>query len=161
MATDVNVTNSSVPVDNAAGQTVDVTVSNASIAVTSGSTLDVNITDTSINTRPSTANAASVTVNTSGAITNTELVAPAGGTQLIVTDIIFSNGGTAGDFTLESKNSTGPAYVALINKTYLAVNGGIVVNFTCPLVLTSGLGLSYSTTSTTTHSITVNYYTVT
>ena len=106
MATDVNVTNSSVPVDNAAGQTVDVTVSNASIAVTSGSTLDVNITDTSINTRPSTANAASVTVNTSGAITNTELVAPAGGTQLIVTDIIFSNGGTAGDFTLESKNST-------------------------------------------------------
>ena len=155
MATDVNVTNSSLPVDNVSGQTVAVTVSNASIPVTSASTLNVDIQDTSVNTRPSVANVAKVSNTYSAAQTTTSLVAASAGTQLIVTDLVFSNGATAGDFILQDTAST-----TLLEKTYLAANGGIVLNLTCPIVVTADLGLQFTSTTVTTHTITVFYYTV-
>ena len=156
MATDVNITNSSVPVDNASGQTVAVTVDNASIPVTSASTLNVDIQDTSVNTRPSVANVAKVSnTYTSAQTTGTSLVAASAGTQLIVTDLVFSNGATAGDFILQDTTPT-----TLLEKTYLAANGGIVLNLTCPIVVTADLGLQFTSTTVTTHTITVFYYTV-
>ena len=155
MATDVNITNSSVPVDNASGQTVAVTVDNASIPVTSASTLNVDIQDTSVNTRPSVANVAKVSNTYSAAQTTTSLVAASAGTQLIVTDLVFSNGATAGDFILQDTTPT-----TLLEKTYLAANGGIVLNLTCPIVVTADLGLQFTSTTVTTHTITVFYYTV-
>ena len=155
MATDVNVTNSSLPVDNVSGQTVAVTVSNASIPVTSASTLNVDIQDTSVNTRPSVANVAKVSNTYSSAQSATSLVAADPGTQLIVTDLVFSNGATAGDFILQDTTPT-----TLLEKTYLAANGGIVLNLTCPIVVTADLGLQFTSTSVTTHTITVFYYTV-
>jgi len=134
---------------------VAVTVSNASIPVTSASTLNVDIQDTSVNTRPSVANVAKVSNTYSSAQGATPLVAASAGTQLIVTDLVFSNGATAGDFILQDTTPT-----TLLEKTYLAANGGIVLNLTCPIVVTADLGLQFTSTSVTTHTITVFYYTV-
>ena len=155
MATDVNITNSSLPVDNVAGQTVAVTLSNASIPVTSASTLNVDIQDTSVNTRPSTANVGRVSNQYDVAQADTSLIAaPGAGVQIVVTDVIFSNGATAGDFVLLDSDDTN-----LLQKVYLAVNGGIVMNLTCPIILTANKGLHFTSTTVTTHSITVLYYT--
>lgn len=85
------------------------------------------------------------------------IAAPADATQSIyITDIIISNGATAGDILIEE--DTGGAKTVKIPKLYCAVNGGAVSNFTTPIKITAGKNVGFTSTTVTTHTILINYY---
>lgn len=95
--------------------------------------------------------------NNSTAQTNNELVAaPGAGLSLYITDIVVSNGATAGSIRLVEDTAGTP--VIIMNELYMAVNGGAVMQFKTPLKLTANKNLGYTSTSVTTHTITVSGY---
>lgn len=89
-----------------------------------------------------------------GAQTNTSLVAaPGAGLSLYITDIVFSNGATAGIITLlDGSGGTEKA------GGYFAINGGMVWPINTPIKLTANTALCLTSTSVTTHKVTVNGY---
>ena len=94
----------------------------------------------------------------SSAQTDTEVVAaPGAGTSLYITDIVVSNGATAGTVTFEE--DTASAKTKKLATLYLAVNGGAVMNFKTPIRCTAAKNFGVTSTSCTSHSITVNGYT--
>ena len=96
--------------------------------------------------------------NVAEAQTNTELVAaPGAGLSLYITDVIISNGATAGNVKLVESTADSP--LDIIEVGYFAINGGFVSNFQTPLKLTANKNLGYTSVSCTTHSITVSGYT--
>lgn len=100
----------------------------------------------------------SASENHSSAQTNNELkAAPGAGLSLYVTDVIISNGATAGDIKLVRDTSGTP--VDILENLYVAVNGGAVINFTTPIRLPANINLGFTSTTVTTHSITVNGFT--
>jgi len=86
--------------------------------------------------------------------TNTSLkAAPGAGLSLYITDIIISNGATAGIITiLDGSGGTEKA------GGYFAVNGGMVCSFKTPIKLTADTALCLTSTSVTTHRVTINGY---
>lgn len=99
----------------------------------------------------------SATDNQSSAQTNKELIAaPGAGLYLYLTDIIISNGATAGSIKLVEKTGT-PADIAEL--MYFAINGGCVINLETPIKLSVNENLGYTSVDCTTHSITVVGYT--
>lgn len=80
--------------------------------------------------------------------------APGASLSLYVTDIIVSNGATAGNITLLD-GSGGTVLIEL----YAAINGGAVVNLRTPIRLTANTALCITSTTVTTHSVTVTGYT--
>jgi len=95
--------------------------------------------------------------NVAEAQTNTELVAtPGAGLSLYITDVIISNGATAGNVKLVESTASSP--LDIIEVAYLAINGGFVANFQTPLKLTANKNLGYTSVSCTTHSVTVAGY---
>jgi hypothetical protein len=86
--------------------------------------------------------------------TNTSLVsAPGAGLSLWITDIIISNGATAGNITLLD-GSGGTVVLEL----YPAINGGLTHSFRNPIKLTANTALCVTSTTVTTHSVTVTGY---
>ena len=95
--------------------------------------------------------------NQSTAQTNTELVAtPGANLSLYITDIIISNGATAGNVKLVESTADTP--LDIVEVEYFAVNGGLASNFQTPLKLTANKNLGYTSVDVTTHSITVSGY---
>lgn len=99
----------------------------------------------------------SVSANYAVAQTNTELkAAPGAGLSLYITDVVCSNGATAGN--MKFVEATGAA-VDKIEVMYFAINGGAALHFVTPIKLTANVNLGITSVTSTTHSVTVNGYT--
>lgn len=89
--------------------------------------------------------------------TDKELVAtPGSGLSLYITDIIVSNGATAGTILFEE--DTASAKTVKVPKLYLGVNGGAVMNFKTPIKITANKNFGFTSATVTTHDILVNGY---
>lgn len=87
--------------------------------------------------------------------TNTTVkAAPGAGLKLYITDIVISNGVTAGNITLLD----GSGGTVLI-EDYPAITGGLTLNLRTPISLTANTLLAITSTTVTTHSVTVCGYT--
>lgn len=86
--------------------------------------------------------------------TNASVVAaPGASLSLYITDIIISNGATAGNITLLD-GSGGTVVLEL----YPAANGGLAHSFRNPIKLTANTALCITSTTVTTHTVTVTGY---
>jgi hypothetical protein len=93
--------------------------------------------------------------NQSTAQTNTALkAAPGAGLSLYITDIIVSNGATAGNIKFVEDTAGTP--VDKVEVMYFAVNGGAVIPLRTPIKITANKDFGYTSVSVTTHSITVS-----
>lgn len=93
----------------------------------------------------------SVSNDYASAQTNTSLKgAPGAGLKLYITDVIISNGATAGNITLLD-GSGGTVKLEL----YPGVNGGLAHPFRTPIALTANTALCLTSTTVTTHSVTI------
>lgn len=96
--------------------------------------------------------------NHSSAQTNNALkAAPGSGLSLYITDIIISNGATAGTVKLVEDTGGTPADIA--GPYYFAANGGMSKKFATPLRLTADKDLGFTSTVVTTHTVTISGYT--
>lgn len=96
----------------------------------------------------------SASADYASAQTNTTVkAAPGAGLKLYVTDVIVSNGATAGNITLLD-GSGGTVLLEL----YPAINGGLTHSFRTPIALTANTLLAITSTTVTTHSVTVSGY---
>ena len=79
--------------------------------------------------------------------------APGANLSLYITDAIISNGATAGNITLlDGSGGT------VLLECYPAINGGLTHSFRNPLRLTANTLLAITSTTVTTHSVTVTGY---
>jgi hypothetical protein len=83
----------------------------------------------------------------------TVVAAPGAGLSLYITDIIISNGATAGNITLLD-GSGGSVLLEL----YPAINGGVAHSFRNPIKLTANTLLAITSSTVTTHAVTVTGY---
>lgn len=89
--------------------------------------------------------------------TNNQLkAAPGANLSIYITDIIFSNGATAGSIKLVEDEGGTPAQIT--QTVYMAINGGAVMNFTTPKRLTANKSLGFTSTTVTTHSVEIHGY---
>lgn len=96
-----------------------------------------------------------VSADYASAQTNTSLKsAPGAGLKLYITDVIVSNGATAGNVTL--LNGSGGA---VLLELYPGVNGGMAMPFRTPIALSANTALCITSTTVTTHSVTICGYT--
>ena len=96
------------------------------------------------------------TDNQSSAQTDTELEAtPGAGLSLYVTDLVISNGATAGSIKIVEDTASA---VDRIESMYFGINGGAAIHFKTPIKLTANKNLGYTSVSVTTHSVTVSGY---
>jgi hypothetical protein len=82
--------------------------------------------------------------------TNHSLIAATGSaaTSLYITDIMISNGATAGDVKLlDGSGGT------VLWQVYLAINGGCAIQLQTPIKLTANTALCFTSTSVTTHTV--------
>lgn len=92
--------------------------------------------------------------NNATAQTNNEIIAAAGASTCnCITDVVISNGATAG--TVKIVEDTAGTPVDLIEIVYVAINGGAVMNFTTPLCGSANKNIGYTSATVTTHSVTV------
>lgn len=80
--------------------------------------------------------------------------APAAGLSLYITDILISNGATAG--TVSLLDGSGGTVLMLL---YLGINGGCAPSFKTPIKLTAATALCLTSVTCTTHTITIVGYT--
>lgn len=93
-----------------------------------------------------------VSADYASAQTNTTVkAAPGAGLKLYITDVVISNGATAGNITLLD-GSGGTVLLEL----YPAVNGGMTHSFRNPIALTANTLLAITSTTVTTHSVTIS-----
>jgi hypothetical protein len=98
------------------------------------------------------------TDNQSIAQTNTALkAAPGAGLSLYITDIIISNGATAGNVKIVEDTSGIP--VDIIEVMYFAINGGMSKKFRTPIRASANVDIGYTSVTSTTHSVTISGYT--
>lgn len=92
-----------------------------------------------------------VSADYAAAQTNTSVkAAPGAGLSLYITDVIISNGATAGNITLlDGSGGT------VLLEDYPAINGGLTHSFRSPIKLTANTALCVTSTTCTTHSVTV------
>lgn len=91
----------------------------------------------------------------SSAATNDEIKAAAGaGLSLYITDVIVSNGATAGKIKFVEDTAGTP--VTRIEEINLAVNGGCHLKFQTPLRISTNKNFGYTSTTMTNHSVTVS-----
>lgn len=95
--------------------------------------------------------------NATAQTANAIKAAPGANLSLYLTDVIISNGATAGDVKIV--RDTGGTPTDIIENTYVAINGGAVVPFRTPLRVTANQDVGYTSTTVTTHSVTVCGYT--
>lgn len=95
--------------------------------------------------------------NHATAQTNNQLIAAAGASvSNCITDVIISNGATAGSVKIVEDTAGTP--VDLIEIVYVAINGGAVINLTTPVCGTANTDVGFTSTTVTTHSVTVLGY---
>lgn len=89
--------------------------------------------------------------------TNNQLkAAPGANLSLYITDVVVSNGATAGTIKLVEDESGTPVQIS--QTIYMAVNGGAVIRWKTPKRLTANKTLGFTSTTVTTHSIEVHGY---
>lgn len=95
-----------------------------------------------------------VSADYASAQTNTSVIsAPGASLSIYITDIMLSNGATAGNVTLlDGSGGT------VLWEAYPAVNGGAVLNLRTPIRLTANTALCITSTTVTTHSIFIGGY---
>lgn len=99
----------------------------------------------------------SATENNATAQTNNPILsAPGAGLSLYITDIIVSNGATAGSIKFVEDTAGTP--VIKVQETYMAINGGAVIPLKTPIRITANKDFGYTSTTVTTHSVTVSGY---
>lgn len=87
--------------------------------------------------------------------TNTSIqAAPGAGLSLYITDIIISNGATAGNITLLDGSGGTVKF-----EIYPAINGGVSISLRQPIRLTANTALCITSTTVTTHSLNIGGYT--
>jgi len=92
------------------------------------------------------------------AVTNQEIIAaPGAGLCLYITDVVISNGATAGNIKFVEATAGSP--VTKIPVLNLAINGGAVMNFRTPIRITANTNFGYTSVTMTAHSVLVNYFT--
>jgi len=79
--------------------------------------------------------------------------APGASLSLYITDVIISNGATAGNITLLDGSGG-----SVVLELYPAINGGLTHSFRNPIKLTANTALCITSTTVTTHTITVTGY---
>lgn len=79
--------------------------------------------------------------------------APGAGLSLYITDIIISNGATAGNITLLDGSGGTVKF-----EIYPAINGGVSISLNQPIRLTANTALCITSTTVTTHSVNVGGY---
>lgn len=95
-----------------------------------------------------------VNENHSSAQTNNQLkAAPGSGLSLYITDIIISNGATAGSVQLVEDEGGTPATIA--GPYYFSITGGMNPPLQTPIRLTADKSLGFTSTGVTTHTITI------
>lgn len=104
--------------------------------------------------------------NDSGYVTDVEaaaqthkelIAAPSSASQSIyITDIVISNGATAGWIELEE--DAGGANSPIYARLYTAINGGCVHHLKIPIKCAAGVNVGFSSNTVTTHSIYLGYY---
>lgn len=100
----------------------------------------------------------SATADYAAVQTDTELkAAPGAGFRLIITDIIISNGATAGQVKLVEKTSSS---TDILENLSFAANGGIAMPFKTPIVLSKNVNLGVTSTTADDFSVTVSGRTV-
>ena len=94
----------------------------------------------------------------SAAQTDTEIkAAPGANLSLYITNIIVSNGATAGTITFEE--DTASAKTKKLATLYVGINGGAVMSFSTPIRCTANKNFGITSVTVTTHSVTINGYT--
>lgn len=91
------------------------------------------------------------TDNQSSAQTDTALVsAPGAGLSLFITDLIISNGATAGSVKIVENTASSTDVIELM---YFAINGGMTKHFDPPLQISENVDVGYTSATVTTHSV--------
>lgn len=99
-----------------------------------------------------------VNENHSSAQTNNQLkTAPGANLSFYITDIIISNGATAGSVQIVEDEGGTPATIA--GPYYFAINGGMSSHLETPIRMTANKSLGFTSTTVTTHTVTVMGYT--
>lgn len=89
--------------------------------------------------------------------TNNQLkAAPGANLSIYITDVIFSNGATAGSIKLVEDEGGTPVQIGAT--VYMAINGGAVMNFKTPKRLTANKSLGFTSTTVTTHAVEIHGY---
>lgn len=83
--------------------------------------------------------------------------APGANLSLYITDIILSNGATAGTILIEE--DTASAKTTLLGPYYLGANSGMSKHFNTPVRVTANKDIGYTSATVTTHTVTVCGYT--
>jgi hypothetical protein len=95
--------------------------------------------------------------NYATAQTNNALkAAPGANLSLYITDIIISNGATAG--TIKIVEDTAGTPVDKIGPLYLAANGGMSKRFATPIRITANKDVGFTSVTVTTHTVTLSGY---
>jgi len=107
---------------------------------------------------PSPGNSFSATADYAAVQTNTQLQAAPSDTNmsLHITDIIISNGATAGQVKIVE--DTGGTPVDALENLHFAANGGIAMTFDTPIKLSEGKNLGVTSTTADDFSVTVSGY---
>lgn len=85
------------------------------------------------------------------------VAAPGANLSLYITDIVVSNGATAG--TIKFELDTASAKTQVGGTKYLAINGGWSAHFKTPYRITANKNFGFSSVTCTTHSVEVHGYT--
>jgi len=109
-----------------------------------------------VNTRH--ANSFAATDNQATAQTDTALqAAPGSDLSLYITDVIISNGATAGNVKIVQDTAGTP--IDILEVMYFAINGGAHLKLETPIRVTPNIDVGYTSVTVTTHSVTVLGYT--
>lgn len=93
--------------------------------------------------------------NHTSAQTNNQLkTAPGANLSLYITDVVFSNGATAGTIFLVEDEGGTPVQIS--QTMYVPVNGGAVIHWNTPKRLTANKTLGFTSATVTTHSVEVH-----
>lgn len=101
--------------------------------------------------------AASATANYSAVTTNAELVAaPGAGVSIYLTDLLVSNGATAGYVTIVENTASATVKVQRLN---MAANGGASIQFSTPIKLSTNVNLGVTSSTADDFSVTASFFT--
>ena len=101
--------------------------------------------------------AATATANYAAVQTNAQLVAaPGAGISIYLTDLIISNGATAGYITIVEDTTSA---VVKIQRLNLAANGGASIQLATPIKFTANKNLGVTSSTADDFSVTVSYFT--
>ena len=115
----------------------------------------INDADGRLYVNPLPATVFSATTPETAAQTNKSLrAAPGVGLSLYVTDIFVSNGATAGSITFSE--DVGGTPVVRVQPIYLPINGSQAITLSTPLKITSNKSFGFTSTTVTTHSVTIS-----